>query len=546
MPSLIVTSGTLTGQVFSFSDSAVIGRGQFSDVRLNDTTVSRRHALIRTIGDVFELTDQDSVNGTRLRGERIRAPVPIKDGDEIEFGEVKAVFRSTRGGEHPSLPSLSVAAELTSQPLSTVTGNHPIPVPRPPPAAGMRDLLGRVKLFCDIGALARVEQPLREQLEQALAAIFVAFPLLRHAAIYMPTAASDHLAPIAQRSATPTPPDLTHIEAFMREAMRQENGINIVSEEVRDAMAARLRVEHLPSAMLALPLRAGADTLGGLYLDSENTGAWRSADQELFNGVAGQITWLIASQRGRAPERAIEAHDLALARRIQQRFLPQSTPPIQGYRIADSYEAARVIGGDYFDFFQYRDGRQGWVIADVSGKSVSGALYMARLSVQVRALARHMSGPAELLSGLNRKLYQELEPGMFVTMLAAALEPEVGTLEFACAGHPPPLLRAPNGGGVSELSEPDALPLGAMADTEFRAHRQTLAPGAIVLFYTDGLDEAHNDKNALFGKERIVEILAGSRDAQDALDSLLAGLARFTAGEAQSDDLTLITLSRDR
>jgi sigma-B regulation protein RsbU (phosphoserine phosphatase) len=106
-------------------------------------------------------------------------------------------------------------------------------------------------------------------------------------------------------------------------------------------------------------------------------------------------------------------------------------------------------------------------------------------------------------------------------------------------------LRAPSG-GVSELSEPDALPLGAMADTEFRPHRQSLAPGGIVLFYTDGLDEAHNDKNELFGKERIVEILGNSRDAQDALDSLLAGLARFTAGEAQSDDLTLITLSRDR
>ncbi len=546
MPSLIVTSGTLTGQVFSFSDSAVVGRGQFSDVRLNDTTVSRRHALIRTVGEAFELSDQDSVNGVRLRGERIRTPVQIKDGDEIEFGEVKAVFRSAHG-EHASLPSLSIAAEQTSrQPPPTTTGNHPIPSSPPPPAApGLRDLLGRVKLFCDIGALARREQPLREQLELALKAIFSAFPLLRHAAIYTPTAAADHLAPIVQRSATPQAPDLAHAEAFMREALRQESGLNIVDDNVRDAMAARLRVAQLPAAMLALPLRAGADVLGGLYIDSENSGAWRTADQELFNGVAGQLTWLIASQRGRAPERAIEAHDLALARRIQQRFLPQSTPPIPGYRIADSYEAARVIGGDYFDFFQYRDGRQGWVIADVSGKSVSGALYMARLSVQVRALARHMSGPSELLSGLNRKLYQELEPGMFVTMLAAALEPEPGLLEFACAGHPPPLLRATNG-SVSELAEPDALPLGAMPDTEFRPHRQTLVAGAIVLFYTDGLDEAHNDKKDLFGKERIVEILGNSRDAQDALDSLLAGLARFTAGEAQSDDLTLITLSRDR
>ena len=129
MPSLIVTSGPLSGQVFSFADSAVIGRGQFSEVRLNDTTVSRRHALIRLIGDAFELSDQDSVNGTRLRGERIRAPVQIRDGDEIEFGEVKAVFRSALAGEHPSLPSINGAAEQTARPSPAITGSQKIPAP---------------------------------------------------------------------------------------------------------------------------------------------------------------------------------------------------------------------------------------------------------------------------------------------------------------------------------------------------------------------------------------------------------------------------------
>jgi serine phosphatase RsbU (regulator of sigma subunit) len=161
-------------------------------------------------------------------------------------------------------------------------------------------------------------------------------------------------------------------------------------------------------------------------------------------------------------------------------------------------------------------------------------------------MARHLAGPVELLSGLNRKLYQELEPGMFVTMLAALLDPESGNMEFACAGHPSPLLRAADG-RVSELSEPGALPLGAMADTVFRPHTVTLAPGTCVLFYTDGLDEAHNDKKELYGKERIVKTLRESTgDAQDALDALLAEVARFAGSEPQSDDLTLITLSRNR
>ena len=99
---------------------------------------------------------------------------------------------------------------------------------------------------------------------------------------------------------------------------------------------------------------------------------------------------------------------------------------------------------------------------------------------------------------------------------------------------------------MRELAEPGALPLGAMNDSPFPQHSATLTPGSCVLFYTDGLDEAHNEKNELFGKERIVETLGKSRDAQDVLDSLLAEVARFTDGEAQSDDLTLITLSRNR
>ena len=108
MPSLIVTSGVLAGQVFSFSDGAVVGRGQFSDVRLNDATVSRRHALIRGVGDDYELIDQDSANGTRHRGTRIATPVRIHDGDEIEFGEVKATFHAVASAQL-SLPALDAA-----------------------------------------------------------------------------------------------------------------------------------------------------------------------------------------------------------------------------------------------------------------------------------------------------------------------------------------------------------------------------------------------------------------------------------------------------
>ena len=542
MPSLIVTSGVLAGQVFSFSDIAVVGRGQFSDVRLNDPTVSRRHAVIRRNSEHYELRDQDSANGTQHKGQRVSGPVALVDGDELQFGEVKTLFRSA-ASEQPSLPALMLPGDKATRARATVA---PPRAAEDGSAAGLRDLLSRLKLLCDLGALARQPQDLRALLERMLGAILAAFPQVSRAAVYRLTTGAEHLAPLARRAMPSAGAEFPELEAFLHEALRLEYGLNINSVDGREALASRLRVSALPAALLAMPIRLADEVLGVLYLESAIVEhAWRTADQELFVGLAGQLAWLIASSQAQSPERAIEAHDLALARRIQQHFLPQSPPTIAGYRLADSYAAARVIGGDYYDFFQFRDGRHGLVIADVSGKAVSGALYMARLSVQVRVLARNLAGPDELLAGLNRKLNQELEPGMFVTMFAAALEPASGTLEFANAGHPVPLLRNADG-GVGEIGEPGALPLGAMADSVFRPRRTVIEPGSCVLFYTDGLDEAHNGKKELFGKERIVKALGdGGASAQGTIDALLTDVARFTDGEAQSDDLTLITLARE-
>jgi phosphoserine phosphatase RsbU/P len=544
MPSLIVTSGILAGQVFSFSDNAVIGRGQFSEIRLNDPTVSRRHAQIRRNGQGYELRDQDSANGTFYRGQRLSQTILVGDGDEIQFGEVKTVFR-TASSEQPSLTPLTLPSDNSTKARSAVDIKEAAAVSSGQ-ALGLRELLGRLKLFCDLGALASHKPDVREQLEKALEIIQTAFPQVSRAAVYTRVTATEHLAALAKRESGEVLA-FEQIEAFLQEALRREQGLNLTDAASREALATRLRASVLPAALLGMPLRIGNEVIGVLYLDSAYVEhAWRAADHELFVGVAGLLAALIASTQGHSPERSVEAHDLALARRIQQSFLPQSPPSLPGYRIADSYAAARVIGGDYYDFFNFRDGRNGLVIADVSGKAVSGALYMARLSVQVRTMARHLAGPAELLTGLNHKLYQELEPGMFVTMLAAVLDPETGALHFANAGHPVPLMRAPNG-DVSELGEPGALPLGAMADTTFREFGATLTPGSCVLFYTDGLDEAHNAAQELFGKERIVKAMTdGGGGAQGMLDALLADIARFTLDEPQSDDLTLLTLSRDR
>ena len=129
MPSLIVTSGTLSGQVFSFADNAVVGRGQYADVRLNDPTVSRRHAMFQRNDEHYFLHDQGSANGTLHKGERIDEPAELRDGDELQFGEIKTIYRSA-DSEQPSLPSIAAPADSATRAGATPL-DQPVSAPQP-------------------------------------------------------------------------------------------------------------------------------------------------------------------------------------------------------------------------------------------------------------------------------------------------------------------------------------------------------------------------------------------------------------------------------
>ncbi len=539
MPSLIVTSGILSGQVFSFCETVVIGRGQYSDVRLNDPTVSRRHAEIRARDSRFELRDLLSANGTCHKGRRIAKVVAITDGDELQFGEIKVVFRS-QGVESPSLvmPAVAGARETRSQPGIAVMQDATVKKAIEPDAMGQ--MAARLKLFCDIAQLANARQPLRAQVLQAMDAVLRVFPDVTIGAIYASVAGGGTLSLLCACSRPGWSLNAKRAEAVLGEAVRQEMGLHVNDETALEVLATRVGLQEMPArALLALPLRLSGELLGMVYLEADSEAAWHAADHELFRGIAAQFAWLIGAHRMSSPERAIEAYDLQLARRIQQRFLPQAPPQLAGYRFADSYAAARVIGGDYYDFVNFSDGRVGILIADVSGKALSGALYMARLGVQVRALTDKVAGPKEL----NYRLHSQLEAGMFITMLAAGLRPESGALELVSAGHPYPLWRRV-GGSVQAIAAGSALPLGAAADSNYSCAPLQLEPGELLLFYTDGLDEAHNEQKELFGRERVMTVLAKSADSQLVLDNLLAEVGQFAGGEPQSDDLTMIALMR--
>jgi serine phosphatase RsbU (regulator of sigma subunit) len=407
-----------------------------------------------------------------------------------------------------------------------------------------QELLSRVRVFCDLGELGNRRLDAQALATRALEILLRGFPRIDRVAVFLLAPVGQALNVLAQATRDQRDAPSFDIAPLAREALRHADGLLLLDEGERLQLTTRLRMATLYGATAAFPLRSAGEAIGALYLDSvKDAQALRAADREALIAVANLVGTLLGPAREPARDDQAERNDLALARRIQQRFLPQAPPVLAGYAVVDDYAAARVVGGDHYDFVALADARLALVVADVSGKAVSGALYMARLGAVLRHAAARTRRAAELLADVNAALYAELEAGMFVTMLVLVLEPRTGALELASAGHPMPLLRGADG-RVSALEVSGGPPLGVMSQPAYDTARHQLQAGEVVLLYTDGLDEAHNPEGELFGIERVRAALAAATSAQETIAALRAALSAFVGNEPQSDDLTLVALQR--
>jgi serine phosphatase RsbU (regulator of sigma subunit) len=251
----------------------------------------------------------------------------------------------------------------------------------------------------------------------------------------------------------------------------------------------------------------------------------------------------MAKQQQEAQQRERIEQELRVARMIQQTLLPKSLPELEGHEIAVYYQPAREVGGDFYDFLRLPDGHLGLIVGDVSGKGVPAAIVMAITRTMLRS-SYHLGSPGQILQKVNDDLLPDIPPNVFVTCLAALLDGRTGQLQYANAGHDPPFLR--HAKGVSKLRA-TGMPLGLMPDMTYEQKEVTLQPGDSVLLYSDGLAEAHNLHQEMFGFPRIETVVVAHSKAATLIDSLLAELEQFTGEEwEQEDDITLLTLQRLR
>ena len=259
-----------------------------------------------------------------------------------------------------------------------------------------------------------------------------------------------------------------------------------------------------------------------------------------FDALIRNLTWRFRAAEAQERER-IE-HELQVARRIQQELLPEATPELDGWQIAAYYGPAREVGGDFYDFLEFPDGRLGLVVGDATGHGMPAALVMATTRGMLRAVVQTLESPGEVLARVNEALVADVPPSTFVTCFYGILDPKSGHLVYANAGHDLPYLWH---GGAAEELRARGMPLGLMPGMGYEEKEITLKRGEGVLFYSDGLVEAHDPHYEMFGFPRLRALLADHGEERSLVNSLMEELSSFTGQSwEQEDDITLMTLQR--
>ena len=314
-------------------------------------------------------------------------------------------------------------------------------------------------------------------------------------------------------------------------------------------------------AAAIVPLVANGESIGALVIDSRQPRRFSEVEVRLLRLMANQAALAIEKARLHHAElqRQRIEEELAVGRSIQRSMMPAQTPQLPGWQFATDFEAARQVGGDFYDYFLLpgEPGRWGLVIADVSDTGVPAALFMALSRTTIRNLALRGRAPADVISWANRFIQEDSQSDMFLTVFYAELDTRDGRLTYANARHNPPLLWRTATGAFETLDTTCPL-LGVLPELDVQVLQTILHPGDVLVLYTDGITEAFDGDYNEFGRARLEQTIgdllaqrpaATAADVQTAITAAVRdfiGRAVDSAGvlDEQPDDMTLLIIRR--
>ncbi|MCM2316841.1 MAG: SpoIIE family protein phosphatase [Thermoanaerobaculia bacterium] len=519
-------------------EKITMGRSADCTLPIRDRFLSRHHAEFLFQNGAWHIHDCGSANGTFLNGTRLESIERLREGDIVMLGDSElqiggAVESTPRFSVDDSNSGLSIAIPIKQ--IGDITDTH-----REAGAEGLR-ILNRL-------AMELIEdRPMSELFDFIVERVMHLMSPSRCAlALLNPDSKSFQSVYMRCRSDSDSQ-DLTISRTLLEEVVVKKNvlSFNDVSQNENLAMAKSIIGQSIRSALCA-PLIVGDSVLGVLYLDYLLT--QRTITEPDVRLVA-QISRVAAAKlettrlREESHIKAKMEEELRTAYVIQSRLLPSRPPEVEGYRLAGVNRPVRTVSGDYYDFVVRPDGRIYFIIGDVSGKGITAALVMASLATAFGIFTKDDPTPAGLLRSINQTLAPKTAPSKFVTVFAGMLDPKTGVVNFANAGHTPPLvLRA---GTVDVLDTTDMV-VGLFPQAQYRDQSTRLGPGDALLMFTDGVIEAENPTGDEMGHAPVCVAAARwhAQDAATVIDRLEKFVLDFTASTPLGDDLTILALSR--
>ena len=516
------------------SENGVIGRDANARFQIEHPTVSRQHAEVHRSGATVVLVDLGSANGTRVNGRALDGPTTLRDGDQLEFGKVEALYYSSSAPT--ALTPLPSAAPFPAAPrpvtvaiVSSAANALPALSPRVP-LERVEDLLS--------GLVELLSQPCKLPIRaDRIGLIFKALlPELTQVGLLDPCGKllGGSVGRLYARE----------FYQAISGAVGAHNGTLELTGPALDGLGQQLGITGLPLFVVCLPLDSQSFGGGALYLES---------DARFFANDVVDTLKLAAKLLGplldRAPEDArflVTNEDYKLAQRIQRTLLKPapSKAGVGALQIAVQYVPCYAVGGDFYDFVQVNKNEWAFMLGDVSGKGVSASLLMSQIMAGSRTFLAQSDGPGAFLTRMNSWFGEILEPGLFATMAAVFINTEKGNCRLALAGHNPPVLRT-KGGKVLELGFDPGSALGAQATLETKEQRFLLGPGDALVLTSDGVEEAELPTGELFGVPRRDAVLARMPGSQNMAIGLREAVFAFMGQERSSDDLTILVIERN-
>ncbi len=523
-----------------------VGRSAENDLGYpDDSGLSRHHFILERVGDEWAVRDLGSKNGTFLNNNRVTERQRLRPGDRITASQLVLIYQS------PALkvPQVSVvfdssqedllAAKTLSTSLDRLISNQ-TQVIKPVREPSAKQWTTPLTAFLRAGRELSLGRPLPELFRVILDLSIEAVGAERGVLL---TLEGEQLAVQASRG------DGFRISTTVRDrVLREKTSLllrNVQGDEALRSMQSI--VSQNVRTLMAVPLQTDDRVIGLIYIDSSHLlREFTRDDLDLLTAMANVAAIRIERERMVEIEHARRrlADELNQAAEIQRGFLPTSAPVVEGLELAGYNVSCRTVGGDYYDFMTYPDGRVAVMVGDVCGKGMPAALLMMSLQARVQVVAEDPSSPAGVVERLNRILTAASLRGVFISFFFSVINPTTGEVVYCNAGHNPPvlvradgqILRLDGGGPV----------LGVLPGVTYEQQHCRLNRGDVLVLFSDGVTEATNPTEEMLGEPEFIQILQKVRHepANVILNRLTQAVQQWMNGAPAADDVTLVVASK--